>query len=216
MRKATFGIVLAAAILSLPAICMAGPVTIFDNTNPISSICCGYAIGLYPSTTSTYTSYAAFTPTGSNYLLTSVGLVASLGTGGSPLDLFLYSSSGGQPGTLLESWLNVAVGSSLSLVTQPSVGSLILNEGQQYWLGATTNNPQAEDIWWINPALTQGLGCYTVNGGPYNCATTVSGLVAFQILGTPTSATPEPSSLLLLSSGLLGLGPFIRRRLACR
>ncbi len=58
---------------------------------------------------------------------------------------------------------------------------------------------------------------WDVSGGDSTAFLTYDGSVAsntFQILGTEDSATPEPSSILLLGSGLAGLAGLLKRKLA--
>jgi PEP-CTERM motif len=90
-----------------------------------------------------------------------------------------------------------------------------LSAGTQYWLtlgGANDSAGTQFDAW-------------DVNGGPASCSFAVGGNPigdcglgspegeAFTIYGT-SSTTPEPGSLMLLGSGVVGLAGFLRRKLS--
>jgi hypothetical protein len=68
-------------------------------------------------------------------------------------------------------------------------------------------------------ALNGVIGANVAWGGTYGCCGFISGVTGdggmpvFQLNGSPVSSTPEPSTLLMLGSGVLGVAGVLRRRL---
>jgi hypothetical protein len=139
----------------------------------------------------------------------------------------IYSDNAGNPGSVLFSGTVAPVrtsypganccGYNSGYQNDFSVGSIGLDGGTKYWLGLHNGNLafyQRSDFYWsttvINSTQTGhedatpfDSGGWSPNGQEH----------AFQLFGTGgETAIPEPTTLLLLASGLVGIGLLRRRK----
>jgi hypothetical protein len=174
---------------------------------------------------------------GGNFTLTDVMLpLDSLSDGDA--DVYLMTNSGGTPGTVLESWTNVAgqafaifpANQTTAITLTASGPAVTLSSGDEYWLVATPAASNAGLFWnpvWptVTATLTSTLVNSTPNGsgiapitGPWS-SQPLAEYGAFEIDGTPATggtgpsptATPEPSMFWLLGTAFIGVALFRRK-----
>jgi hypothetical protein len=157
---------------------------------------------------------APFTPSATFRLADAILALGTNATTNSPLSIYLESDSGGEPGSILATLTQVDMTPFLlnpGLVLFDCTACPLIDAGTQYWLVATQGTNGVYDGWFLSNS-DQGLVAVDLTGiatGPWISFT--GSVPAFEVDGTaPTSTTPEPSSLFLLGTGLLGLGPFVR------
>lgn len=129
----------------------------------------------------------------------------------SPVDLRLYTDSGGQPGALLESWSATVPGFPGLLTTFPSVQNPLLSADTQYWFVIALTNAQKDKLaWYQNNQLVAG-GIWAGNsldamlefvpGSP---------APAIELDSTSSTSVPEPASGVLVGTLLL-IASLLRR-----
>lgn len=126
----------------------------------------------------------------------------------------LNSDDTGVPGTtIIESWsltgLPAFGSTSTTVQTLSSSSDVFLSGGTTYWLLASPSTPNTQAVWNLNSTGASGTYASFAVGSWYSYSGTLG---AFTVEGTPLAPVPEPSSYILLGSGLIAL--LLLRRLA--
>jgi hypothetical protein len=139
--------------------------------------------------------------------------------GDSPLNLYIESGSGGSPDSILAllsqagtiPFWNYDSSFTGGLVTFTCSGVACSLGAGSYWLVAQASDPTTNDGWFYaygDAATNLAYNSLGSSTGPWTVDSENGN--AFQLDGGST--TPEPGSLILLGSGLLGLASVLRRR----
>src|SRR5208337_3391165 len=124
------------------------------------------------------------------------------------------ADSGGTPGAALETFSSITVpnvgnSSTGMILTEDSQAHPDLVAGTTYWLWLRPHDPTADvGVGWnsSSPVVSGITSAYqTVPNGAWSTIGVGTTQAAFDIAGTPTTAVPEPSSLVIAGVGALVL-----------
>lgn len=210
-------------LLRVAAVCLAASVSplraavIFTNiTGPNTGL--EAALGSAVPSGGPQSVAVAFTPA-VNSVMNQAQVFAQAAGGDPAFNLFVYSNSGGAPGSSLET-----LGTDVTPVMFPTPAALVavsgftplaLTAGTEYWLVMTPFGPATKIAWTTggSPSAQTDLSPTQNGTAPWSAlalGSTTS--VQFEIDGTPAPSVPEPGVTGLLAAGLGVIALTLRRR----
>ncbi len=219
MNKKLFwsGSLLALALcLTLPA--MAQNTYFDDFGSGFNYNCCsGWTVSGTGTVGTSFTAANLFTSLATG-TVSQIDLAVGYVTGTNAFYASVWTDSGGLPGSQL--WREDGLSSSqpfggcCGVVTITGISGLSLTAGQQYFviLGPENLSDTTWEAWNMNSTGATGLDLYSTNGGQNWNSNGEQTIGAFDIIGG-TNTVPEPSSMLLLGTGLVGAFSTMRKKL---
>ena len=222
VNRTAFLVLIAVALVLLAAAspAKADPIYTTSGTPPVFG---GDSLSLWSGGTFGEALGEAFVPTETATLTDAIvplGIAEDFGSAGDLVTVYIESSTaaGAPSGTVLDTLTtttaitSTAADITFTCATPTSCSLPTLSAGTTYDI-VVQQTAGPDMLGWNLVSPTESATTYSSIGGPAGPFDTNTGsdLAAFEIDGTST-ATPEPSSLILLGAGLLGLVVFGRKR----
>jgi len=195
----------------------AAATTIFTDFGPGQSFASTSAVVNGPSAGAVpHVDASIFQPSGT-FTLTSIDLAVSVTSGTDSFIVEIADNNpgmiGGQPshpGTVLESFTLSNIPSTGTVETLTSILHPTLSNGAFYWIAVFPGGATTLGHWFDTP--TSAVGADFSNDGGTTWGSDIGPKSAFDVIGDPVVAVPEPSSGLLLVGGLAALAAFRRSK----